>query len=262
MEGWKEAARVGVRKKQKHTNRKAIHRRGKRQETIQRELGGRDRSRFFLSKTKGRFKKPSPATPWPAHFFLVEFRCPSLGVRVFRPLPPAFSRLSLFARSPQLSFARLSPSPLPLYRSSLRPPPSPCSAPSPPLSRPRPSPPPGARRWGSQAAGGAGRGRAAKQRHSAAAAARRRRRATPAERRALPSALPRTDLLPGPETNLLPSKPPSSWHPTPRGRAAPSKPPAPPPQPTGRGGLGRGQRKPEGVESWTPEPSRGLEEGL
>lgn len=100
----------------------------------------RDWSRFFLSKTKERFKKPSFATPWPAHFFLMEFRCPSLGARVSSCLCLPLLWLSLFARSPQLSLARLSPSPLPLSRSSLHPPPSPFAAPSPRLSALAPAP--------------------------------------------------------------------------------------------------------------------------
>lgn len=161
----------------KNANRKAIRRRG---EAPGNNPAGawrtRDPSRFFRSKTKGRFKTP-PAPPRPAHFFLMEFRCPSLGVRVSSSLSlPLLSCLSLFARSPQLSLAR---SPLPPLTLS----------PAPPSARPLP--PSRLPRRGSRArapllrpglgapaprrleARAAGRGRAAKQRHSAAAAARR-----------------------------------------------------------------------------------------
>ena len=188
-----------------------------------------------------------------------------------------------------MSFSRLPPSPLPGSRSllSLSPalprsppslpllplslllpppaPPSPFAAPSPRLSRPRPSYPPGARRSGSQAAGGAGSGSAAEKRHSAAAVATRRwrwRRGTLDERRAPPltpsalaPALLGTDLMPWPETDPLaglrlkptkgsaPSSSPAAPPDLPLRRAGcalqPPLPVPPPPGSTGPGGLGR-----------------------
>lgn len=214
MRSWKEAVREGAQNNCKSERNPPTGLSARNNPVGASKTG--DRSRFFRTKTKKRFqKKFPPANPCSLTFFLMEFQC-RVSARACLSSPslsaPLLSlALALCSRSLQLSLALLSPSLLPLSLLLPPPAPSPCAAPSPRLSRPRPSSPPRARRSGSQAAGGAGRGSAAEQRLSAAAAATRRRwwrgealtggRAPPPAPSAQPRALPRTDLLPRPETD-------------------------------------------------------------
>lgn len=162
----------------------------------------RDRSRFFRSKTKEKFKKPSPATPWPAHFFLMEFLYP-FSARIRLPLSttrssPGSRSLLALSSSPSLdSLPPLSLSPAP-----------PSARPLPPSQLPRrgsraraPLLRPGldARAPRRPAARGAGARRSSYTLQRRQRQRRWWRRGALAERRAQPPALPQTDPLPGPE---------------------------------------------------------------
>lgn len=207
----------------------------------------RDWSRFFLSKTKERFKKPF-RYPLAGSLFSNGILMPeSRRASVFLPLPPASLRaLALCSLSPALPGSPLS---LPSPSLPLLPPPAPfplrgslasalgSRARAPLLCRGLGAGAP--KRLATRGAG------AAEQRHSAAvaAAARRRRRGTLAER-ARPPAVPWTDLLPGPKTDGLPELPrktpkssallPPHPHLQPRAGCALSPPPHPTPAPPPR----------------------------
>lgn len=229
--GWKAAARVGVRIKRKEESNPPTW--ASATEQSSESLAGARPESLLSLQTKEIFKKPSPATPRPAHFFLMEFRRPSLGVRPSSSLSlPLLSGSSSGSLCPALPRSPLPPSPsLPLL-----PPPAPfplrgslaaALAPAPLSSAPGSALGlPGGRRRGARARGGAttlcGGG-------GAAVAP-----GTQAERRARPPALPGTDLPPRPETDRLraaaqtprASAPASSPRraPHPSGQASPSNP--------------------------------------
>lgn len=259
-----------------------------RQRTIQWELRGRDPSRFFRTKTKKRFKTPSPANPSSSHFSQWKPRGPWVPARVW--LSPSLSALSL-ARA---LCSRPPRAPLP----------SPSSPPAPPSARPFP-------RLGSLAAARAraplssARGSALRLPGGWRRGARERGGAatlcsgsgdtvvavapeTPAGRRAPPLAPPALLCRPpfqGPTCCLgrkLTSSPGSPGSPAPaqthqslrtlllpaRRAAVPHAacqlhPPNPCPSPPGHRvpEAWKAQLRPEGVESREPEPARGVGKG-
>lgn len=273
MKGWKESARVGVNKKNTQIESNPPMGEAPRNNPA-RAWRTRDWSRFFLSKTKERFKKTF-RYPLAGSLFSNGILVPeSRRASVFLPLPPASLRaLALCSLSPALPGSPLS---LPSPSLPLLPPPAPfplrgslasalgSRARAPLLHRGL-----GAGAPRRLAARGAG---AAEQRHSAAvaAAARRCRRGTLAER-ARPPAVPWTDLLPGPKTDGLPELPrktPKSSallppHPHLQPRAGCALPPPPLPRPLGHrvvdAGGGSAEAQGRGVQD--PQSSRGLEEG-